>query len=760
MIWNWLPWKYLIGRLARAHGFLDPLSLLAQAQRFSQPSEVAAPIELLRAGIAFHARGIINSRSIQHNLDWAWPYWVKRQYHPKDPAFLPRAFSTVHVNLTQRNWTAVGLPNCNALPLVDPRGLATPFYNGWSLDAWVVDETGEALLPATAPEAQQRALPEEDDFGILTRTTWEGLALHATARVHLVADEPWLELVYEGLAERAAWLAVSVRPFNPEGVSVLETIALAEDRAGWTVDKRAHVKFDQPCERHAASNYHDGDVYLRLLERAEKAKTRCEVGLPTAAALFRIEPHAAKTVTVRVPLREDTESKPLFAQSGTLLQPHARGAQSWREALQGLAALKLPDARIVEIYDAGLRALILHAPGDIYPGPYTYKRFWYRDAALILNGMLCVNMLARAGAALERFPARQSLTGFFHSQEGEWDANGMVLWIWKRFRDWTDTPLKESWLTSIRSGAKWIKGKRCAEDGSRHGGLLPAGFSAEHFGNNDHYYWDDFWSVAGLRAAAELVREHGHEKEAGTFAREAEDLLRCINASIGAAQQAYKHAGIAASPYRRLDSAAVGCLCADYPLQLYPADDARIEATLDHLLVHCIIDDTFYHDISHAGVNAYLTLHIAQALLRREDPRALELLEGVRDLASPTGQWPEAAHPQLKGGNMGDGQHTWAVAEWMTMLRHLFVREEGEKLILLAGIAPKWVETGETLFFGPTPTAHGPLSVEAKKRGEAVDVDLTTAWRGAPPTVEVRLPGYAPRTLQPEDNDRLRLQTA
>ena len=36
-------------------------------------------------------------------------------------------------------------------------------------------------------------------------------------------------------------------------------------------------------------------------------------------------------------------------------------------------------------------------------------------------------------------------------------------------------------------------------------GLLPAGFSAEHLGPNDYYYWDDFWGLAGLIAAARLA---------------------------------------------------------------------------------------------------------------------------------------------------------------------------------------------------------------------------------------------------------------
>jgi hypothetical protein len=53
---------------------------------------VQEPIELVRAGVVFHARGLINTKVFQYHLDWVWPYWVNRQFDPDDPSFLPRAF--------------------------------------------------------------------------------------------------------------------------------------------------------------------------------------------------------------------------------------------------------------------------------------------------------------------------------------------------------------------------------------------------------------------------------------------------------------------------------------------------------------------------------------------------------------------------------------------------------------------------------------------------------------------------------------------
>ena len=158
MWFQWLPWRYIVRRVASSHGFLDPIDLLGQLHRFAQPSEVAAPLELLRAGVVFHARGLMNTGAIQHNLDWVWPFWVERQFDPRDEAFIPRAFSITHVNLTHRNWTAVGWPNCDTLPLVDPRGLLTPFWDGWSLDAWVFDNAGHHPYPRESSRSSSASI--------------------------------------------------------------------------------------------------------------------------------------------------------------------------------------------------------------------------------------------------------------------------------------------------------------------------------------------------------------------------------------------------------------------------------------------------------------------------------------------------------------------------------------------------------------------------------------------------------------------------
>src|ERR1044071_830814 len=162
MVLNSWPVRFLITRAARAYGFLDPVNLVAKIRGFAEPSEFAEPLELLRAGMLFHARGLVNTKAIQNNIDWVWPYWVERQFNPADESFIPRAFSFSHINLTHRDWTAVGVPDVPYYPIVDPRGLVTPLFDGWSLDFWLIPANGDPVFPSKLAQFDQQLVPGEN----------------------------------------------------------------------------------------------------------------------------------------------------------------------------------------------------------------------------------------------------------------------------------------------------------------------------------------------------------------------------------------------------------------------------------------------------------------------------------------------------------------------------------------------------------------------------------------------------------------------
>ncbi|MDD5680255.1 MAG: GtrA family protein [Candidatus Omnitrophica bacterium] len=746
VLWKWSPLQFIVRTVARRQGFLEPIKFISQLQNFSQPSEVAFPTELLRSGVVLHARGLINSIAIQHNLDWIWPYWVECQYNPRNEAFIPRSFSLTQINLTHRNWTALGVPGGTEFPLIDSRGLVTPCYDGWSIDTWIIPEEGKPLIPSRSPNVSQKMIMG-DDLCVITESSLDGLKLQLKAQVIGSAQVPICQIKITGGASVKARLVVSLRPYNPEGVSIINNIALLEDSAGWQINRENFVYFDKPPDQCVFSNYHRGDVYSQLSAKENEKEISCKVGMASAAAIYILEAGLTQEITVSVPLTKNKIEKECYCG----YQETARTA--WKKSIQGACSLQIPDKHFQFLYEAAIRTMILHSPKEVYPGPYIYRRFWFRDAAFILNALLCVGLKERVRRALDCFRARQTVKGYFLSQEGEWDSNGEALWIMRQYCEMTGSVPPEEWKGSILKAGKWIHKKLLpANLPSPHAGLLPSGFSAEHLGPNDFYYWDDFWAVAGLEAAAFLCTAYQDNNQAVYFERQSDALSESINQSLKKAEIRLKKPAIPASPYRRLDSGAIGSLAASYPLRVFQENDPRILGTADFLMKNCLVHGGFFHDMTHSGINPYLTLHLAQVLLRAGDPGYFGLMTAVAKLASQTGQWPESVHPRTGGGCMGDGQHVWAAAEWVLMIRNCFVREEGNRLILCSGIPLIWLEKKQTIAFGPAPTSFGDIQISVKPEGQNILVEWRGQWFAKEPPIDIQLPGFMNVRVLPATN--------
>jgi hypothetical protein len=731
---KWFPWKFILKYMARRHGLVDPLLILSYVRRFAQPSEVLEPMELVRAGMVMHTRGLINSRAIQHNLDWVWPWWVCRQFNPEDRSFVPRSFSLTHINLTCRNWTAVGIADCDPLPIVDPAGLLTPIWNGYSLDGWVIDDKGQMLTPSRIEKVRQ-TVSHENGTVVRTESEFNNMRLVNEARLELKEGRCICRMLLEGYSETGGMLAVAVRPYNPEGISFIHKIKPAQTARGWNVDGKSELYFDKEPDKCIFSDYHRGDA-ANLLQKAESSESvKCDVGMATAAALFRIEPGQTRQVCASVDVSAD---KPKTSKQWIrTYQEHDQ-----HKIISRSAQMELPDAKYKFLYENAVNNIILHSPHVVYPGPFTYKRFWFRDAVFICNAMLSGGMPERVKRCIENFFSQQTAMGYFLSQEGEWDSNGQALWLIERFCRHTDSEIESHWTDPVIRGADWLIHKRVRSGKDvLHAGLLPAGFSAEHLGPNDFYYWDDFWAKAGLDAAAELMLKTGDKKRAEKYRKAADEMLGAIERTLFRAQERLGSNAMPASPYRRMDSGAVGSIIAGYPLQIWDPEDARLTETTEYLMEHFFVRGGFFQDMIHSGVNPYLTLHIAQQLLRANDCRYEQLCDTVAELASPTGNWPEAIHPQTGQGCMGDGHHIWAAAEWIMMVRNLFVYEERSrgKLVIAGGIRDGWLESGKTIEFGPTLTGCGAVTVRIETDSDKHVVSWRGNWYNSRPDIEVRL---------------------
>ena len=105
---------------------------------------------------------------------------------------------------------------------------------------------------------------------------------------------------------------------------------------------------------------------------------------------------------------------------------------------------------------------------------------------------------------------------------------------------------------------------------------------------------------------------------------------------------------------------------------------------------------------------------------------------------------------------MGDGQHGWASAEWVMLMRNLFVREEGDSLVIGSGISKDWLAEGAAISFGPTLTPWGAIKVRLERQKNLLNLSWQASWRGVPPKISILVPGFQPRQL---DAERVEQQT-
>lgn len=762
MRWRGFLVRHLLGRF---HIDEDIHRHLTTFQRLGATLETAPPGEMLPVGARTVLRAVRTRGAADVSPEWVWPWWLQRQLDPTDPAFVPRGHLPAMQNVTHRNWTLVGNPYSPWEAIVDPTGLVTTQFDGWSLDWWVCDAGGAWHVPSRSAEHVSQRLLDASPVVETRLRVGEG---DVANRVYALETIPELAVIeVENRTAQDCRLAIAVRPYNPEGLAVVEKLGL-RDRTVRVGEVPALYLPHDPLQT-VLSTFANGDVAAVLEGRgragpsgegvddpAGLAQGAFVFALPAGGTLRYAAPMPPRAVRRRWPMPWRRRMRDVVPQPQRLPTATTVAGQ-WRQRMARGTQVELPDARLQEAVDAN-RAflLLLHDPGGITAGPFTYHRFWFRDAAYQLAALDRWGFHDEVDDVLRTYPARQRRDGFFYSQWREWDANGAALWsLAEHARLTGDTALIEDLCPSLESGVEWIL--RTLDE--PHGkepmaeGLLPAGVSAEHLGPFDYYYWDDLWAWRGLRDGATLLRGCGRTDAAQRAARGAENLEATLRRSWERDAARLGRRAVPAGPRRGLDAGMIGSLCAVYPLGLLPPDDQWMAGTAQAVRERFTLGEAFYQGISHTGLGTYLTVQLAMVEIESGDDRGWRRIEWLLDAASSTWTWPEAVHPRLPGGCMGDGHHGWMAADLLNVVRLVIASESPAGLRLFSVLPERW--HGRRVTLRHAPTHHGVLDVEL----EWPDERPLLRWslrRPTGPPARISAPGLDPQwsTVDPEGEAR------
>ncbi len=677
---------------------------------------IPAPKELMESIGTQIARGFYNAMFFTDNSrDWIIPYWAYQQFKFTGEDAIPKGHTLIIFNTNYRTWSTIGGIGGVAESIVDPKGWVVPEIEQYSIAYGIYDMNKNQILDPVKDGFIKQKLIENYLPIIDTRWNVEKSIITQIVFGAVVNKNEIGTINFGGNIQENHKFLVSIRPFNTEGIALIKEILFDSSSNIIYVNGKAVIKISASPNQVFVGNYRLGDSMH--LKNAKLANTiKCNVGLANITMVF-----------------DDPHVKLEFLMRGELSQGSTLGIEKekWKNIIAKAPKINVGNVEIERLFYVSIANLLLHKdPGSITPGPSEYHQFWIRDTAYMANALDRLGYTTEARDILNEVIRRQRKNGMYHSQETEWDSAGQGIWVLAEHY-WLnrDTKWLENTYESIRKATDWIIANRMldhseyasGEDTRLIKGLLPPGFSAEHLGQSDFYYWDNIWALAGLREAFLLGNELGH-KASEIYFREyeayAKDLLESIE-TVGE-----KLGFIPVGPFRKDDSAIIANMAAIHPTQIFETDYPLIKSTAEHILKKYTIDYGFTHEVAWKCFGTYLTMHLAQYFVyanrSKEVSQIIKWL--VEHTVSPMG-WSEGISPQTMSGGMGDCPHAWASADWILLLKNLFVIDyPNEKLELLSGMPEEFLIDGVRL--SSIKTRYGTIGIKAQIKHNILNVSL------------------------------------
>ncbi len=627
-------------------------------------------------------------------------------------ADFPRGWFPRYWHREQSYWTPVGSPDGRRRGLVNEEGMVEVDEAGFSLEPFLL--VGGKLI--TWAEAEiSLSLP--DDGLPFPVVTWQadGMTLTVQPWVDGKDDDLTLRVNYqvENASAHEVRLIATVRPYqvNPPwqafrnlgGRSPIQNILC--DAEGMSVNGR-RVNPNRAPDSHGVAAFEEGGVLEFLSKGIIPAQDTLidESGLASGVMAWTVPQDTGSfLVTVSVPFFKNL--------TATTDDGRLRAMALWREILAPVE-WRVPSvaASAIRCFRTAASHILINRDGPAFqPGPRRYTRSWVRD---------CVIM----GAAMTKAHRPQVLKDFltwysqFQREDGfvpcvvdrdgvdwlvEHDSHGQLIWaIREVYRNDGDLVfLKSMWLTISRAADFLIKlrSQRTTPhfSGSAYYGLLPESASHEgYLSHHVHSYWDDFWGIRGLEAAAELAATMGLKEDAARWQQESAafltDVLRSIDRVIANQRLAYIPGSV---EWADFDPTATSNAIA----QLDFAGD--LPAVELHKMLETYLDGfrrKHRGEVPWLNYTAYEIRIIGAFVRTGKREEAHELLNFFLSDRRPVewNQWPEISWRDPRSpGHLGDVPHTWIAAEYMLAIAAMVAeeREGSGTMVLAAGLPWNWI---------------------------------------------------------------------
>jgi hypothetical protein len=435
--------------------------------------------------------------------------------------------------------------------------------------------------------------------------------------------------------------------------------------------------------------------------------------------------------------------------------------REWSRKLNRVQFTLPPEAGdLAETIRSTLAYIFVNRDGAaIQPGSRSYDRSWIRDGALTSSALLRLGHPEAAQAFAEWYAPFQYENGMVPCCVGaagadpvpENDSHGQLIFLAAEVYRYTgDTDFLRTMWPHVEAAVAYMDALRAqrmtpayeSDTLQAYFGLLPESISHEGYSAAPmHSYWDQLFGLRGYKDAVFIAEALGEAEAATRFAASRDAFAGDLAASYRRAMQ-----------MRGIDYLPGSVELGDFDptsvsIALDPVDardifpDGTLEATYDQWWAFFERRRDGAEDWD--AYTPYEWRNVGALVRLGEKERALEALQWFFDHRRPTAwnHWAEVVWRDPDESEfIGDMPHTWVGSDFIRAVTDLFAYEEGNQLIVGAGIPERWAQSETGVGVQRLGTHYGPLTYTLSGDGMAATFAIEAGPTVPPGGIVVRSP--------------------
>jgi len=508
-----------------------------------------------------------------------------------------------------------------------------------------------------------------------------------------------------------------------------------------------------PYQDLSTYNINDGDVVSLLKEQKFNRLTSVTDASNLATGVMRyamtLQPNETKVLYVKSPYY-NTKSNSSEITNDAVAKEFDDAVNYWTKRVDHVK-FNLPASadKLINTYKSQLVYILTNRDNaGFQPGSRSYERSWIRDGALTSSALLKNGIVPEVKDYLNwysnylyengKVPCVVDKRGPDPVPEN--DSEGEFIYAIREYYNFTkDIDFLKSKNDKILLDVSYIEKMvaECSTDKFKNGndsvkaqfGLVPESISHEGYSAKPmHSYWDDFFTIKGLKDATDIQHILGNTTEEKRIADVRDTFTKNLYNSINLAM---KNKGVNYIP---------GCA----ELGDFDATSTTISLTPCNEFINLPkpqIYNTFdrYFDfftkrkndaINWVNYTPYENRVIGSFIILNQPERAHELIAYFLHDQRPQAwnHWAEVVWKDYRNpGYIGDMPHTWVGSDFVNAIRTMFVYENeyDASLVLASALYQDWIDAPEGMSVNNLPTYYGEVSYNLKKEGNAYNFNIT-----------------------------------